>query len=1123
MFFIIIFLLLAVYISYYGYEKKYLPITLSNFEYSTYKSHKNVPEGINSLTLAALIGQCPPGQCAIDIETGLKRCPENPTSKLTYNINEEACTRLNFCDYTEIPYAVRSDGSAFNKECEKSPDGENVPCRCTNKRTCADYQLSKFNILGGDPSKTTKNNFQIVQSTLKAQDLIGYSPIEIDNQSREFCEINPGFTGILTHGCDFINSVQDKLGCQTISNIVTSNLTVTIDWDLYKDVTLSPIQTEVVLVTQVSSQANLALPRTGMITFAAPSNSSGSATQTETVSYSGFSSITTDVVNNIQTITLYNIFSISVTQTGSVKNDGIPGKSGFQIAWKGRYGNTPTDTPSLTLAKNSFVFCSNLDTGPNYKNMLLCTQTDNNVCKFGNFTYNFDKLTGIKDNTLLSTDEQFTRNFCQLTPTNNSTLQRDNYLQDPEFYTLSCAIGSGCDGKKFQSNAIEESNAKYYPEVDIDGINGVWSLENITNFPYLHLKNPQGNIKVNGVSLGPTVLLNDQNLQAGDFWSIKVINQNLISGGTCTPANTSKIIVQDLFGLDTITNKGVLPTNSNLIPGISIGTDSYSLVSAEYGLCTATNQNQSSITIHPPLLSELGKFADIRLNPPPITTDDTYGIVVRDESGTNPGSCFTFMTLRGKTIPSFGDVNVDISLYKQFAFSGPNYMTNVSETVDTTIPSNNSNCRVYKRGNGENYNVSVIQASDKPKKFPMFPPENIYQLQFSTNKSTDFNLNYYSPQAPFKIPMSMYYPVWNPVLYQQECIRCKPLLLTFAELDSSNNLENVVIQFSGKDFGSYEYNTDPGADNNKYCHVTTSEINFDNTEGVINTTQRIMLKEPNLHVKIGDYVLDSTLQMPYKIHGVNVVSSSSVFFGAFFIAPQIFPSQDAIKYFTDNCLDKIKKDSNGYLNFPNPITYNPFTISYGLEESTSQNFIYNSDGNKNTLYCNQIGDITYDTGSKTWKMNNQGRVNKNVFSNNYFFGKKYTDLNDYIEFMKSPSPTGIPYTSGFYFIPLQKVTAISSDRKTVIVDSLFPKQILQRKTYTTGKEEPTYVQFCRLDSPLKLDVTTATGGVIKSEEVVINGMADSRITDIKITKSGSKFLQENLPIIKLNLENQKFL
>jgi len=74
--------------SYSGYQKKYLPITLNNFEYTTYKSHKNVPEGIDSLTASALIDQCPAGQCVIDIATGFKRCAENTTSKLTYNRNE---------------------------------------------------------------------------------------------------------------------------------------------------------------------------------------------------------------------------------------------------------------------------------------------------------------------------------------------------------------------------------------------------------------------------------------------------------------------------------------------------------------------------------------------------------------------------------------------------------------------------------------------------------------------------------------------------------------------------------------------------------------------------------------------------------------------------------------------------------------------------------------------------------------------------------------------------------------------------------------------------------------------------------------------------------------------------
>ncbi len=1111
MFFIIIFLLLAVYMSYSGYQKKYLPITLSNFEYSTYKSHKNVPEGVDSLTASALIGQCPAGQCVVDIATGFKRCAENPTSKLTYNMNEEACTRLNFCDYVEIPYAVRSDGSAISNECEKSPDGKLVPCRCIDKKTCANHELSKFIIRGGDPSKVTENNFKIIQSTFTNQGQIGYSPIELENQSQEFCQINPGFTSILTHGCDFINSANDKLGCQTISNIVEGGAVGNLDWKISEDVTIN--QASVTLEAPVGSQ-NLFLPSSGMITLInkLPDNK-GSDTKlaTEVISYSGVGSLSTDNTNNIQTIKIYNINNISTTQEGSISDDGIPGKRGFQIAW-----NVGNDSPNLQLTTNSFIFCSSQSTDPNYKNMLLCTQRDNNVCKFGNFTYNFDKLTGVKDNTLLTTDETFTRNFCQLALTNNINLERSNYLEDPEFYTLSCALGSGCDGKNFQVNATEESNGKYFPEVDIDGINGIWNLEDVHSFPYLNLDNPGGGIQVNGKTLDKKILLNNENLQAGDFWSIKVINQNLISGSQTTPEGVSIIIVQDLFGLDNIVNAGNLPSDNRLLPGISIGTCSYQLINANYGVCTINGKtfNQSSIGISPFLREEVAAFSDIRINPPNIDSDQTYGIIIKDESGGTKTVPFSFRTLEGKAIPLFNS-SVDISIYKQFAFSGPNYVTKVSDQGVS------GNFRIYTRGDGDIYKQIIKTTSDKSITTPMVPPENIYQLQFSTNRGTCFNLNYYSPQAPFKIPMSMYYPVWNPVLYQQECIRCKPLLLTFAELDVSGNISNVVIQFSGKDFGSYEYNASPTAGNNKYCYVSTSEINFNNTEGVINTTQRIMLKEPNLTVNVGDYVLDSTLQMPYTIFSEGNLDKSESYY-SFFIAPQIFPSKDAVKYFSENCLDKAGIDFNGYLNWPNPVTKNPFTINFGIDESTSENFVYKSDSGTKTLFPNQLGTIRWSNSSNSWNLTPESPGDNFATNpNNYFFGKKYQSLREYKNSMNSSQ--GEVYTSGFYFVPSQKVTAISADRKTIIVDSLFPKEILQRKSNNIGALQTTYVQFCRLDSPLKLDVTTSTGTVVKSEEVVINSISDSRITNIKITKSGSRFLQENLPGVKLNLKDQKFL
>ena len=1136
MFFIIIFLLLAVYISYFGYEKKYLPTRLSNFQYSTYKTHNNLPEGIDSLSASSLIGQCPPGQCVLDISTGLKRCPQNPTSKMTYNIIEEACTKINSCDYIPLPYAARSDGSAIDNICEKSPDGDLVPCRCTKNKTCAGHQLSKFIIKGGDPSKTTNNNFYILQSNFESQDAVGYSPVELDDLKSEFCQINPGFAGILSHGCDFSNSVQDKLGCQTISNITLGSLTQKTAWKLSSDIKIG--QTFVDLQGP-NPPDNLQIPSKGELVLTSPSpvgtqpDATKTVTRTETVSYSGVQSITLDKKNNRWTTRVINIFSISLTEEGSIQNDGIPGRTGFQGQW---YFEKSPDTPeslppTIAVTANQTVNCSVANTVPNYKNMLICTQKDNNVCKFGTFSYNFDRLSGIKDNTLLTTDETFTRNFCQMTATNNRTLQRSNYLQDPEFYTLSCAIGSGCNGQNFQKNAVDESNSKYFPEVDIDGIHGIWNVQNLTTFPGINLKNPGGRTKVNGVSLrSGRVLLNNENLQAGDFWSIKILNQNLISGPK-RQTGTSIIVVQDLFGLDNYVNGPGIPNKPGIRPTITIGEQPpYELVRATYGVCVKTGKNISTIGISPSLVSGRGvsPFSDIRIKPPDIKSKNTYGIVVKDHS--TPGTSFIFTTLKGETIDAKQfDFSVDLSIYKQFSFSGPNYGTkpflvNRDNTVvgGVSYVFTKGNYRAYTTGIGSSYMMTIHRNKKTPAITQMVPPENIYQLNVSTSKGTSLNLNYYSPQAPFKIPTSMYYPVWNPVLYQQECIRCKPLLLTYPELDVSKNLSNVIIQFSGKDFGNYEYNADPGAGNNKYCYVTTSEINFNNTQDIVNTTQRIMLKEPNLDVNIGDYVLDSTLQMPYNIFSEGNLDKTKTYY-SFFIAPQIFPSGESIKYFSENCLDKSGIDNNGFLNWPNPVTKNPFTINFGIDESTSENFVYKSDSSIRTLFPNQLGTIRWSNSSNSWNLTPTTPGNDaSTFAtnpNNYFFGKKYQSLFEY----KSNIGGGVVDTSGFYFVPTQKVTGISADRKTIIVDSLFPKKILQRKTANIGAVEPTYVQFCRLDSPLKLDVTTGGGGVVKTEEVVINSICDSRITDIKITKTGSKFLLENVPQIKLNLNNQKFL
>lgn len=119
---LILFLILICYISYFGYVKTYKPLRLSKFQYNTYKGvgglltgDTDLPEGItrsNDFTYAKNLGQCPHGSCVIDKKSGIKRCPEYVSDSLVYNVVLEACTKLETCDYEELPFAVRSDGNS---------------------------------------------------------------------------------------------------------------------------------------------------------------------------------------------------------------------------------------------------------------------------------------------------------------------------------------------------------------------------------------------------------------------------------------------------------------------------------------------------------------------------------------------------------------------------------------------------------------------------------------------------------------------------------------------------------------------------------------------------------------------------------------------------------------------------------------------------------------------------------------------------------------------------------------------------------------------------------------------------------------------------------------------------
>lgn len=1073
------------YISFFAYEKKYEPKRLTNFQYSTYKQTDPADLG-DSLTYSETIGQCPPGQCAINKKSGIKRCPQNINNKLTYNTSQEACTRINTCDYSELPYAVNSDGSANGNLCENGPDGTKIACRCTNNIQCNSNVLSKFKIIAGsingENQNYTASSFFLGQEPLENQEEIGRNNIVIEDPANEFCQINPGFTNVISPGCNFQNSVQDKLSCSNIpttTEIETGNKPL--DWEvanqnnshgLYKPVgknkNVEIGQTYLILRRDfsVGPNQNIALPPSGFISL---NLSSGSVSTKREVIFYG-EQTRTEEVNGVDGeagqkfiyIVLYGITNINSSTSA------LSGTSGFVLSWQS-YEQSEAPPNNLILVTIDLDYCTIDNSETNYKNMLLCTQNDNNICPFGNFTYNFDKLTNVKNSTLSKTDETFSRNFCQLNPGKNIDVSRTNYIEDPTYYTMSCSIGSGCDGKIWEilengenpdSSQINlEAISRYFPEVDVDAINGIWDIK-LDSYPTLK-------------NLQTGQLISEDNIKPGDYWSIKSVNQILIASEG-TSAGVSIIQVQDLYGLENFVNQGTI--DSDIAPGLVISGTSYTLTSASFTYNNTTDENLSFVNFTPNLADDISVFSSISVYPKGLNTLQTSGMISLINNQ------LQLTDLNGQEINTkLGGDELDITIYKQFSFSGGNYGTKIIYNSTDTF-----NRRLYLDGSG---NPISYENSSKETVYP-YPPQNIYLLNIISLNSLNTPTNpYAAPEMPFKMPLSMYYPVWNPVLYRQECIRCKPLLITYPQIGVFNNIVSVIIQFSGKDFGNYQKNKRDGG----YCYVSTSEIQFDTPDSSTITSQRIVLKEPNYDVMVGDYVLDSTLKMPLDI----VVEGNPTSSSNLQIVPRIFPSSSTVT-----------QSKQSFIDTGNTLDISNINFSYGLESSDNENFIYQDE----IKIANQKINLVNGNSSTQWKIDTGVSG-----SNNYFFGKKYTDLSEYCSEMQTGNLNVL--NNGFYFVPTQKVVSISSDRTVVEIDTSVPYQISQ------NENESSYVQFCRMDNNLNINILQPNGDPYPEDgtEIVIGDISDSRITYIGVSTSSTNFLSTNPPLLNLALDNQNFL
>lgn len=1048
---VIILVLVALDIYLYNYQ----PIVLSKFQYSYYKNDVNLPPGISdsggtgkNYLLAEQLAKCPAGFCALSKETGLKRCPDG-NYQLVYNSLEEVCSRPDFCDFEDLPYAVRSDGTtSLSGKCDTG-----VPCRCTNQKSCDTGIVSPFETVFGSNFDPSQNNFTITQIP-ETNIQFGYTSITLTRSNTQVCQLNPGFTDKVTNGCDFTNSIRDKLDCQNISSQVPISITPGVSSNAAELTQAISIGQTSFISRKEQTDGTVYILDTlpndgGYLEF---SNSDRS--KTELIFY------------NKKNNSSKSIITVSgVTHLESTPETTPYGTLGFGLSWpKG-------DTTIIKAFEIETKFCQSATDGPNFKNMLICTQNDRQPCLQGTLAYNFDKLNSNNTTTnQVLTSDAFSRNFCQQRSNTQDPQLRSNYLQDPAFYTVGCYLGDGCNNLKLDLNGeigLKAAAGKYYPDVDVGGINGQWNILNI-GYPVYKPSNDQ------------TDLLIYNSVQPGDFWSIKSEGETLITNKIST-SGTSTLNLYSLLSLNNYI--GIDNINENIRPliNLSVGTSpqlSFSVVNCNF------NKGQFSVNVTPTLPYDIPTNIDVKVNPLPFDNQGEFkyfGIITQHYDTVSNQPFYYFSDINGN-IPSITiqeDI-FNIVIFKQFSFSGGNYNTisfsNENNPVKRRVYSGSRNTPIFAKPSFGVQGVSAI-----------IPPQNISNV-FLNQADINFNPSLVSPissfqgvQEPFKTSLSMYYPVWNPITFQQECVRCKPNLTSYLELGTNENIERVIIQYSGKDFTNYEYSVQSDG----YVFTSTSKLDRKR----FNTTKVFHLTEPNPNLQVGDMIMSLNLQFPVSI--ISTSGTSAGYKNGLGTSVRIIPQ---ITYNDNNVLS-------------------PTRNIYGIEESQNDNYLIQK-------------NITDGPGNQDLIVKENGNLNIEISPNGerffikdlktskpdgYCFGKIYRTSK------ASPDlPNIVKNDFGFYLFPNIGITNISDDGKTITTNSSLATDLVIDSTLDYSE----YLQFCRVGKNLEINLVQDLGVPLSvtgtGESLKIDKISDGRITNISVLDGGSNFLQNTIPIVTLN-------
>lgn len=926
-------------------NKAKLPEGIENRNFLTTGDSYINPENFTIEDLESLQGleECPENDCAVDLETGVKRCPENGKKNVVFNRAYETCSSRFFCTSDLLPFAVLSSGETDTfGVCE-----DEVICRCTDKIICPNYVSATINLRYGSNyiDRNTDLDYYFSQRVADADNVTGYEGIKIDANriNKEFCQINPSYTDRMTVGCDFSNTDNDILGCKDSNDFLlldetTFENTIGVEFDFFYQNT-NDYETEIYSSTLNIQQNNK--PQKG---FAVRDRGSGNF---DFIDFTGLDGEFVTLGDDVGT-TLTGLSSMIASPSGVDLDIGLPDNSGG-------LGN---GTAQYVFSKVVFTGCINSSskTNASNRNMLLCLQPERQPCNKGVFCYRVE-------------DKKPT-NFCQFSQTFLETT-RDGLdltaLDDPKNYTLSCVNGSGClpnYSTSFCENgncdtSISDRKTAFTPEYDSAAASNVWLIKfsdtPISGTITYRYSDSDGIVLSNGGML---------NIERGDYYSTSyLVLTKLVSEAVTTTAQfTLKLGNVDLLAVGYLL---YYPKFKGQID--SIDTVNNSVV---------VNRLSSTETT-------IEAYRTVRF----------YDKVDQTEDGNRFGRFWVDDT--GKIFPSkisvpekydwtIGGAPTSIYVYKQYGFNGSNYNTNLQLTYDSDTDKFSADL-TYSTSSSWYYWLK-----GKPDRF-LQPPlsSNIVILARTVDESILTRdiisaVTFSSPDADFKKNLSFYYPVWNEDENKQICTKCSPNTITYnkviPEIRDQNGplqrnvLQSSVIQFSGQDYKQYTYYplltlTEGGKNysltSTRFCFNFFTTINSS-----ISNTRRIVLNEPNPNLPLSDEVDQNyyTDNKYYLLDNNNVIRRRLKF-----ILPSSatgVPSSVNLSFLTDKLAD-------GYYE---TIIYDDKYIPYEFNGVTlaipSPTLDFVLDGS-NSYYYN----TTIQTGS------------------NYFTGKVYyyQDIQFYIE------------------------------------------------------------------------------------------------------------------------------